>query len=1130
MMEARPGYLLWSPTDLVNFVACEHLAAIEQGLALGTFEKPPLSDEEQLVMAKGQAHEQAYLERLRSGGPDVVAIAGGADLAGRERAASATHDAMRAGAHVIHGATFVDGNFNGTADFLIRVEKPSALGAWSYEVVDAKLAATAKPAAILQVCAYTDRLGTVLGEDPDAMHLVLGDGERRAFAYRDYAAYYRAVRDRFLAWLAAPPPTYPEPVPQCGRCRWDAACAQRRRDDDHLSEVANIRHGQIAKLTASGITTLTALAGAAPDARVPKLAAETYTRLRRQAELQRATRAGGPYAYDFLEPVAGHGLALLPPPNDGDVYFDMEGDPFYADGGLEYLFGVTYRAPEGQRFTAFWGHDRDGERRALEAFLDFVVERRRSYPGMHVYHYAPYETTAIARLAGRFSTRENEVDALLRERVFVDLYKVVRQSLLLSTDNYSIKSVEKLYRARARTGEVTNAMGSVVAYERWREGRDPAILAQIERYNKDDCDSTLELHAWLQQRRAEALVRFGPECFTAPPDDAGADNDEPDAAEIERDALVAALCGEGAAAGPEERARRLIGSLLTYHRREARPEWREYFARREATIDELIDDPEAFADLHPVDELPATSARSYVYTLTAPPQDTTLRPGKGIDPATGKAVNVVELDPESGIVRIARAKNRHVEPLPRAIVADGPRDTATIAAALARVARSFVDGDGRHAVLRDVLEATPPRLRSGDFQAADGLGVEAIARLALELNESYLLIQGPPGSGKTYTAAHVAVALLRAGKRIGVTSRSHKAIHHLLHKIERAAREADVAFRGLARTRDDQPYVSATGAIESGDIRLEMLPGDGIGLVAGTMWALAPEAMRERLDVLLVDEAGQLSLADAIAVGQSARNLILLGDPQQLAHVSRASHPPLTGISVLEHLLGEERTVAPERGVFLGTTYRMHPEVCAFVSDLMYDGRLHAAPGCAVQSVIGCDPAWSGAGLRALAVEHDGNGRESPEEAEAIADAIARLIGSELVTYEGTRRALTARDIVVVAPYNAQVHRIATSLQACGFGDVPVGTVDKFQGQEAPVVLFSLTSSSGEAIPRGIDFLFSRNRLNVAISRARTLAYLVYSPRLLAIQCKDLEDLRMVNAVARFIELSIRIDAAPQPA
>jgi len=1102
----------WSPTDLVGFVACERLSWLERAAERGERAAPALDDTARLAIEKGREHEAAYRQSLAAPGRTIVDIDPGRTPGSRALAAQATFAAMRAGADVIASATFVDGDFVGIADFLLRTDGRSEFGPWQYDVVDVKLAATAKTSALLQLCAYAERVALLQGAPPDRIHVVLGDGRSEAFAFDDFSAYYRAARERFLTTLDRPDEPYPEKIGHCGKCRWSSSCAQVRRADDHLSEVANILRSQRRKLEAAGVRTMHALAARADDAPVPRLARETFLRLRNQARLQCGTRDGGPLAYDFLDAGPGRGFALLPDADPADCFFDMEGDPFFSGGGgLEYLFGVTLRERDtgGPRFLSFWGDDRAEEKRAFESFVDFIVARWETAPAMHVYHYANYEKAAMIRLAGRHQTRGAEIDALLTAGVFVDLFDVTRQALQCSTDSYSIKASERFYRP-ARVAEVHDALGSVLVYERYRASGDPTLRERILEYNRDDCESTLDLDGWLRARRTEFLARGGTIAAALPepaPDPKRVARRAEERAELA--ALVAAL-GDGPA---EQR----LATLLEYHRTEARPAYREFFARGESEPVDLIEDDEAIAVLVPSGDPQPVGRGSWLLPFAFPPQPTKRKIGdKCSAPGSRGTLEIVELDLAAGTVVLKRGKTYAHEPLPPAIYGGRPVPDDVLRDALKTIARGLPAG--RFAAVRALLERRRPQLRTGDFCAPDGISTAAIAELADALAASALVVQGPPGSGKTYTAARVAAELLARGRKIGVMARSHRAIHHLLAQIEEAVAERGETFAGYVLVREGERYDSVRGFIACGRDALAVA---GTQLVAGTAWAFTAEAMRdESLDMLLIDEAGQLALADAVAVGASAQNLILFGDPQQLPHVARATHAEGADVSALAHLLGDDRTIPPERGVFLAHTYRLEPAICGFVSTLMYDGRLQPAPGREHGRLIGADPRWSGSGLRALAVTHEDCGRASTEEADAIVAAVESLLRTELER-GGRRRPLLQNDIMAVAPYNRQVDTIRAALDARGLTAVEAGTVDLFQGREAEVALFSLTSSSQDDLPRGVAFAFSRNRLNVAISRAKTIAALVYNPRLISLASDDVDDIRMVNAVALFTELAI---------
>jgi uncharacterized protein len=952
------------------------------------------------------------------------------------------------------------------------------------------------------------------------MHVILGTGERRSLVLADFAAYYRRMKRHFVEGLGSGPgDTYPLPVPHCGLCRWSDVCDARREADDHLSLVARLGRPQAVKLETDGIRTVAELAAAGPGARPKGIGDQTFERLRQQARLQVDQRESGVPSYELLRPeldpdAARRGFALLPAPSDGDIFFDIEGDPFYEDG-LEYLWGVTYLENGESTFRAFWGRERAEEGKAFEAFIDFVVERRRRYPDLHVYHYAPYEPTAMKRMMGLHATREDEVDDLLREHVLVDLYRVVEQSLRISQPSYSIKKVEAFYM-EAREESVTDGEDSILMFEQWLDSREQGLLDAIEEYNHVDCDSTLMLRDWLLERRAECEARYRVEIPWRP---TGADRQTPEteSADDETLALAGALLDglpdESEITDPDAHSRWLLAQLLDYHPREDKPIWWEYFSRLEKTPQQLTEeDTEAMGGLVPVgDPEPLPPPRKSIrYRLEFPVQEHKITPGEYVDPFSATTDSETgELEPfavrgytvdcvldDEGVIEIVRGKIKQDEPLPRALIPNDHYPAALQKEALRELARDVldrgVDAGGHLGVERSLLRRELPRssaiARGEDLQ----VGPHDLARtteIALGLDGSHLFVQGPPGSGKTYTGAQLILSLLAAGKRVGVSANSHKAITNLLAEIEKCNAERGVEFRGL------QKYSEAHQAYESKLpeplIRPSVSGGD------------------------FPTPAG----VDALALASAASNVILLGDPLQLAQVSTGSHPPGAGASVLEHLLGEHSTIPADRGVFLDQTRRMHPDVCRFVSEAVYDGRLDSIEECANQDIEAAG-GLTGTGVRSIALDHDGNTRQSPEESQRIATEIAGLIGARYIRSDLSEIKLGQQDVIVVSPYNAQVRCLREHLDAAGLTDVPVGTVDKFQGQEAAVAFFSMATSSGQDLPRNVEFLYSRNRLNVAVSRARCIAVLVANPRLMTIRCRTVEQMRLVNALCLLDEMA----------
>ncbi|MYD87453.1 MAG: TM0106 family RecB-like putative nuclease [Acidobacteria bacterium] len=537
--------LVYSASDIVGALECRHLAHLERAAVDGHLQRSMRTDPVlDRIAQRGLEHEQRFLAELTGDGLRVVEIPRDETLPRAERLVrgrEATIEAMRGGADVIYQAVLFEGRCLGYADFLRRVEQRSDLGPWRYEVWDTKLARHAKASAVLQLAMYSELLEAVQGKAPAEMHLALGGVMREKLSFRvaDYAAYYRSVARGFEALLddtgpSFPVPTKPEPVEHCDVCRWSAECREQWRADDDLSLVANLTSVQRHALHAIDVTTRTGLAEPAtplPD-RIPGAGREALAHIRAQAEIQVRGEREGRVIAERIPPardragalVPNNGLLMLPEPSPGDLFFDIEGDPFFGSNevdGIDYLFGVIEpgrAGPDGQpAFHAFWSIEGGtvttaGERAAFEALIDLVTDRLRTDPNLHVYHDAWYEPTAVKRLAGRYGTREEEVDRLLRGGVFVDLYRAVRQGIRASVESYSIKRLEPLYGFE-REVDLRDAGTSIVEFETWLElGRGDErndLLAQIAGYNRDDCISTLRLRDWLEEQRAALAAELG---------------------------------------------------------------------------------------------------------------------------------------------------------------------------------------------------------------------------------------------------------------------------------------------------------------------------------------------------------------------------------------------------------------------------------------------------------------------------------------------------------------------------------------------------------------------------------------------------------------------------------------------
>lgn len=1142
-MQLRAGTHLFSASDLAKHLACRHVTEVDRAKVEDRLDAEPWRDPAvEHLQKRGFDHEEAYVRHLRSQGRQVVDLR---DHDARDEGSEArVLEAMQSRAEVIVQAPLAHGHWRGVADLLVRVERASDLGDWSYEVADTKLSSETSGGTILQLSLYSELLARLQGVDPVSIHVVKpGEPfEEESFRLAEYAAYYRRVKRRLEEQAGLPAAklyerTYPEPCEHCDVCRWWKLCKDKRSEDDHLSLVAGLGSQHALELRHQGRPTLETFADAPEALDTPPRRGhrETYERLHRQARIQLAGRREERDRYELLPPAAGpdgetRGLALLPEPDPGDVWFDIEGDHFFGDGGLEYLFGVSFREDGELRYERWWAHDRAEERAAFEALIDFLVERWERHPGMHVYHFAPYEPAAAKRLMGRHGTRQLEVDRLLRGERFVDLHAVTRQAVRASVESYNLKDLERFagYTRQIVLREAS-ATRRAIAWALENNDRDGITDAQhdlVEGYNREDCEATEALHVWLEELRGDFVREHGPLERPVLEDGEPGEKKREQLQRLEDaiEALRSRLPEDRATWTEEDEAVELLANLLAYFFREDRCAWWEYFRLADLEPEERLGERKALEGLAFVEDLGTETPRgkSPIHRYRFPAQEFGLKVGeKLMDTDEEEVGSVHAFDTESHTLDVKRTlKTAQAHPTSvfgflkfhSGSLEDSLLDLAS------HVAQHGLEGDGAFFAARQLLLRRAPVLPAGEsLRRADESALEAARRLVRVIDGGVLAIQGPPGTGKTHTGARMIVDLVRAGKRVGVTANSHKVVRNLVEGALRASRDPDdpgPAIEAFLKTNEGKGDDGL--GLSAADNNSKALAALSEGkLVGGTSWLWARDDVVDLgVDVLFVDEAGQLSLATTLAAARCAKNLVLLGDPQQLQQPQQAAHPDGAEIAALEHYLGEHDTMPEDRGLFLELSWRLPPSICAFTSGLYYDDRLQSHPGCAAQELLGESPFTSG--LHFVPVEHEGRTSRAPEEVDAIAALVRDLLsrGLRWRDREGAERDLGPEHILVIAPYNAQVGALASALPE----GVPAGTVDKFQGQEAPVVVYSTTSSSVEDAPRGMSFLFDPHRMNVATSRAQCVCVLVGSPRLVEVDCKTPRQMKWANGLCAYLD------------
>lgn len=1126
--------IIYSPSDLKLYMDSPFASWMEH-LALTNPELLPSADAEDQLMAvlqdKGIQHEKKILDSFLEENLNIVQISKSPN------AQEDTFRAMQSGADIIYQAALSINPFKGYADFLVKVAGKSNLGDFYYEAWDIKRAKSVKPDFIIQLCCYADMLETLQGRRSDHIVVVLGNGNQVRLNTNDYFYYYRNLKHQFLqTHVAFSSQNRPDPANSNSWGRWSNYAEELLKQADHLSQIATITKSQIKKLQKAGIHTMLALINTDKNS-IKGINTDVFTRLKAQASIQKASVGKDIPLYQILphDSQKKMGLSLLPSASSLDIYFDIEGSPI-EDSGLEYLWGVAYFDESGKRlYKDFWAHTEEQEKQSFKDFIEWTYARWLQDPTMHIYHYANYEIAACRKLMGRYGICEYEVDQLLRNEVFVDLYKVVKGCLLLGEPRYSIKNVEHLYREK-RSTEVGSGGDSVAVYERWREDPDgeswetSKILNAIRKYNIDDCHSTQELVDWLRLRQHEQKILYLGKTEVIEPEV----KEEVTALIQLRDTLLQKAAQSLLGVGQEEMARvtSLLAWSLEFHRREKKPMYWRLFDRMGLSDEELVDDIDCLANCIRTDKppyKPTPRARNLVHEYRFDPNQEFKGANKkyyvlGEERAGGKNLSVTFIkedsrlgdgyialqtsEPLNGEITLIPDENVTVKPIPEAISAQ---------------VQAFDQGLLEGTAIFDFLMRSKPRII--DHQPGQPIATShdpefrllEIIHAVRNLDNSYLAIQGPPGSGKTFTAKHVIAELLKLGKKIGISSNGNKAINHLLINTAKYCKKEGInAYFACTKNTDEALGELDVKIYKDKGMIANYLPQSCV--IGTTAWGFARSDLENEFDYLFIDEAGQVSVANLIAMSRSTKNIVLMGDQMQLGQPSQGSHPEDSGLSILDYLLHETPTISDTMGVFLGTTYRMHSAVNQFISDAIYEGKLESAPDNDHQA-IKVPKGYQGvldkeAGIVTVPVFHEGNTQASDEEVEQIVLLAHQLIGRVFRAKDGIERPISWDDMLFVAPYNHQVNKLRL-----GLGEqAKVGSVDKFQGQEAPIVFLSMCTSNANESARGMSFLFDKNRINVAISRAQCMIVVVYSPVLLETKVNNVEHLEMASLFCRLVE------------
>ena len=1025
---------------------------------------------------------------------------------------------------VIVQPTLTRENFIGRADFLIFDDKQQL-----YEVMDAKLAKQIKPEFLLQVCGYSWMLEEYQKDLPKKGWFFLGNEEVESFKLQEFYRFFLDLKEEFLETIQTYSlDTIPRPKKWESFEEYSQAANLYWGENRSLELIADISSRQIEILEKESYTTIDAVPSI-KETSFTKLTSESLDKIKRQANAQlKSTEENTHVELRNGDESIYHLHTMLPEENPGDVYFDLEGYPFYdirSSETMEYLYGAAYKNSDGEMEFKddLWADNHYEEEEIFCKFVEWIEDRIKKYPNLKIYHYAHYEKTSLLKSAQKFGKYEIEIDKWLKEDRLVDLYAVVRKAFIVGKDSYSIKRIEEVAGYK-RELDLSSGMDSIFYFERYLTSGDieekEKLKNEILLYNKDDCYATEVVCNWLREKQSEYsfidTISIEESISSSEP----SKNELEDMELLDLEQQILAIQNTDLPQNVIE----FVSTMPGYYRREERVQWQEYFKLKSMPLEDKINESTAFGLLS-LKESPTRQDNKYIFSCEC--HDNTFKKvKKGSEVSLliqsestfqeeEITVNVEELTSNPFIMTFSvsvryfeKVKERageevfnnknftgFIHPLPIKL-----RNVHTNSYnSIKDIASNLVERESLPSIVQQLI-LKKSDIDFSSFTKEDD-SFELLLKISESMNNSYLPIQGPPGTGKSTILGKVAAELGNSGKKIGIVAPSYAAVLNLVKKIIPHLNEEKIACSGFSGDLKEE--------IESLD-SLEILSNDdkalGFNLVATSVNKICHHRYEEFFDYLIIDEVGQVPIITTMATVRSTKNLILIGDPNQLPQVRNGSHPNDNGLSTFEYLIEQQTTLPEDKGIFLDTTFRMHEDVNNFISSYFYDEKLTNHNITNDRHLKHESKEFKSTGIQFLPVPHKGNTQASLEEVQKVSEIVETLLSSKLINNE-SERLLTPEDILIVSPYNLQVFELSKKLGE----NYRVGTVDKFQGQEAPVVVVSLAASNYEEAPRGIDFILNFNRMNVALSRSQCLSIVVGSPSLTHLHYQNLNSIRLTN-------------------